>query len=42
MGNIDGSSRSEHGESPGLLNASGLFGDELDLEVETENVSTQG
>ena len=39
MGDIDGGARSENGENAGLVNANGLFGDELDLEVETENVS---
>ena len=42
MGDIDGSARSENGENAGIIEASGVFRAELDLEAETNDVSTQG
>ena len=41
MSDIDGSARSENGESTGIIEASGVFRAELDLEEKTKNVSTQ-
>ena len=41
MSDIDGSTRSENGENVGIVKASGVFRAELDLEPETNNVSTR-
>ena len=38
---INGSTRSENGEDAGIVQAGGVRGTVLDLEVETENVSSQ-
>ena len=41
MSDIDGSAGSENGESVEITKAGGVFRTKLDLEVETNNVSTQ-
>jgi len=40
MSDIDGSARSENGENAGVIQASGVCGVVIDLEAETESMST--
>ena len=40
MSDIDGSARGENGEIVGVIKANGVFRAEMDLEPETDNVST--
>ena len=37
MNDIDGSTRSENGEATRIVEAGGIFGDILDLELDTEH-----
>ena len=41
MSDIDRSARGKNGKGAGIIEASGVFGAELDLEVEAESVSTR-